>query len=80
MQRIDLLVLLDLIGAPHPRFQPYLDRTSLECDEYGGELSRLEDVLLGDSGEKFFTEECSTANYNMDDHTPFLQNGLRFVL
>ena len=80
MQRIDLLVLLDLIGAPHPTFHPYTDPLTLQCDEYARELSRLEDVLLGENSEKFFSEECTTVNNNVDDHTPFLEQGLRRAL
>ena len=81
LQRMDLLLLLDLIGAPQPSFQPYTDPASQECDQYAVELSRLEDVLLGTSGDKkFFREECSTENHNMDDHTPFLEAGLRRAL
>ena len=82
MDRIDLLLLLDLVGAPHPRFPSYLDSTTLECDHFAQELSRLEDVLVGASvsEEKFFTEECITENHNMDDHTPFIENGLRRAL
>ena len=80
MDRIDLLVLLDLIGAPHPTFPSYLDSTTLECDHFAQELSMLEDVLVGPSGEKFFTEECISENTNMDDHTAFMENGLRRAL
>ena len=80
MDRIDLLVLLDLIGAPHPSFPAYLDSTTLECDRFARELSMLEDVLVGPGGEKFFTEECISENTNMDDHTAFMENGLRRAL
>ena len=81
MSRIDLMVLLDLIGAPSPTFMNYLDPNTGDCDEFGSELSRIEDKLIKDSGEqKFFSEECEEVDTIVDDHTPLMELGLRRTL
>ena len=81
MSRIDLMILLDLIGAPSPTFRSYLDASTGECDEFGAELSRLEDRLIRDQGEqKFFSEECEELDTIVDDHSPLMELGLRRTL
>ena len=68
------MILLDLIGAPSPTFRSYLDPSTGECDEFGAELSRLEDRLIRDKGEqKFFSEECEELDTIVDDHSPLME-------
>ena len=81
MSRIDLMVLLDLVGAPFPTFMTYLDPITGECDEYGSELSRIEDKLIENTGQqKLFSEECEKLDSIVDDHTPLMELGLRRTL
>lgn len=84
MSRVDLLLLLDLIGAASPTFRPYADPTSGECDGYGVELARIEEALLEAENiygtEKYFRESCEGEDTIVDDHTPFLERGLRRAL
>ena len=84
MKRIDMMILLDLIGAPSPTFLTYIDPATGVCDDYGQELSRIEDRLLEEINlapeEKYFTEDCLYEDDIVDDHTPFLEHGLRRVL
>ena len=83
MSRIDLLVLLDLIGASSPTFRTYLNPKTGDCDEFGSELSQIEDKLLrisGARGEKFFTGECEEEDAIVDDHTPLMERGLKRAL
>ena len=84
MSRVDLMLLLDLIGAASPTFRPYADPTSGECDGYGVELARIEEALLEAENiygtEKYFRESCEGEDTIVDDHTPFLERGLRRAL
>ena len=79
MSRIDLMILLDLIGAPSPTFRSYLDPITGQCDEFGAELSRIEDRLIREE-QKFFSEECEELDTIVDDHSPLMELGLRRTL
>ena len=83
MERIDLLVLLDLIGAPDPFFENYIDEDTGLCNPFTDELSELEDAIAGeipDDDDKYFHAYCWTVDDTMDDHTPFIEHGLRKAL
>jgi len=86
MARIDLLLLLDLIGGPSPSFWNVI--VNLEtgaCDELFSELSYIEDNLYRLCpdclpGPRFFYDSCTGEDDIVDDHLPFLENGLRRAL
>ena len=79
MDRIDLLLLLDLIGAPAPFFENYVDEETGLCNLFSDELSEIENAIVGDVGDdqKYFHDFCWTIDDTVDDHTPFVDQGLR---
>ena len=84
MSRIDLMVLLDLVGASNPKFLTYINPQTSECDSYGQELSRIEDSLLKqmsqNNDQKYFYDLCFKEDDIVDDHMPLRERGLRHAL
>ena len=82
MDRIDLLVLLDLIGGPDPSFENYLDEETGLCNPFSDELSEIEDAILTDHPDnlKYFNNFCWRVDTTVDDHTPFIDHGLKKAL
>ncbi|CAF0855255.1 unnamed protein product [Didymodactylos carnosus] len=75
LQAIDMMVLLDLIGAETLQFQNYFQQTT------GSYYNRLRTIdyelmkLTNDRSWPLFTSSV-TPSYIMDDHVPFLQLGV----
>lgn len=75
LDKIDLLVLLDLLGAANPNFYSYFQKSE---KFYRGMISaekRLSSLSLMDgyrSTQKYF-QEMSTVAHIEDDHIPFLE-------
>ncbi|XP_014672156.1 PREDICTED: glutaminyl-peptide cyclotransferase-like [Priapulus caudatus] len=81
---IDMLVLLDLIGAANPRFSSYFDGTSKMFDR----LIRIEktlakqDLLVSHSktaNQYFNTRRRGHNGIAEDDHIPFMKKGVRVL-
>ncbi|XP_032208844.1 glutaminyl-peptide cyclotransferase isoform X3 [Mustela lutreola] len=74
----DLLVLLDLIGAPHPTFPNFFPKTArwfdrLEAIEH--ELHKL-GLLKDHSSERWYFQNYGYGGVIQDDHIPFLRRGV----
>ncbi|XP_044935164.1 glutaminyl-peptide cyclotransferase isoform X3 [Mustela nigripes] len=74
----DLLVLLDLIGAPHPTFPNFFPKTArwfdrLEAIEH--ELHKL-GLLKDHSTERWYFQNYGYGGVIQDDHIPFLRRGV----
>jgi glutaminyl-peptide cyclotransferase len=80
LKRIDMLVLLDLLGAANPKFYNYFQST----ESWHKRLSLAEKTLAkashlaGGQQSSYFSEETHAANIE-DDHIPFLQRGVRVL-
>lgn len=79
---IDLFVLLDLIGAPNPRFSSYFPNTArwfsrLQAIEHG--LHQL-GLLKNHSLERPYFQTESRGMGIQDDHIPFLKRGVPVLL
>lgn len=78
LDKIDLLVLLDLLGASNPNFYSYFQKSEkfyrrmLSAERKLSSLSLMDDYK---SVHKYF-QEMSTAAHIEDDHIPFLQRGV----
>jgi len=85
MSRLDLFLLLDLIGAPGPTFRNVIDPTTGECDELFSELVAIEDALTNlcpscNPPPRQFENQCTEEDPVVDDQVPFLEEGLRRAL
>ncbi|KAK2709355.1 glutaminyl-peptide cyclotransferase-like [Artemia franciscana] len=81
LERIDLFILLDLLGTNNPTFYSYFDSS----DSSYQRLAFIEDKLRGYraipqnvSRRKFFSKKRTFAAIE-DDHIPFLQRGVRIL-
>lgn len=75
LPRIDMLVLLDLIGASNPKFYNYFDVTQLWFARLiGTELKLGENALLSSDWQKSkYFQPYSMPSFIEDDHIPFLR-------
>ncbi|XP_047601379.1 glutaminyl-peptide cyclotransferase isoform X1 [Lutra lutra] len=78
LQGMDLLVLLDLIGAPNPTFPNFFPKTArwfdrLEAIEH--ELHKL-GLLKDHSSERWYFQNYGYGGVIQDDHIPFLRRGV----
>ncbi|XP_033211251.1 glutaminyl-peptide cyclotransferase-like [Belonocnema kinseyi] len=78
LDRMDLLVLLDLIGAPDPKFYSYFEDTErwydllLSAEGILEKLELLDKYSYGQPQERYF-QRYSIPTYVEDDHIPFLE-------
>lgn len=84
LQRIDLLVLLDLLGAPDPKFYNYFpdtekwySRLSI-TEERLAEMGQLRQYSKGLPLQTYFARRSINAPIE-DDHIPFMQRGVPIV-
>lgn len=76
LDRMDVFVLLDLLGTPNPTFYSYFPDT----DRHYLTLSRAEDALakshlLSNHKRKYFQEKRYNSHVE-DDHLPFMRKGV----
>ncbi|KAJ1922392.1 hypothetical protein IWQ60_006547 [Tieghemiomyces parasiticus] len=76
LQRMDLMVLLDLIGAPNPSFQDYFDNTSGYFQALAGLEQRLNRLFLVSTHRSFFNTKTKFRGSILDDHVPFIQRNV----
>jgi len=84
LQRMDMLVLLDLIGAKNPSFKNWFSETSesfKHCQEIEQSLIRNRHLtnIRSTSGNRFFMGDLLPEQYRRgieDDHIPFLRKGV----
>lgn len=78
LQRIDILVLLDLLGAPDPKFYSYFKETEqwyvrmAEAEERLAEMGQLRQYSRGHPQQTYFAKR-SFPSYVEDDHIPFMK-------
>lgn len=78
LHRIDLLVLLDLLGAPDPRFYSYFKETEKwyvrlsDAEERLAEMGQLRQYSRGHPQQTYFAQKSLRAHIE-DDHIPFLE-------
>ena len=81
LDRIELMVLLDLLGAANPRFFSFFPDT----DQEFARLLSIEQGLTssqqlhGQSGSKRYFLNRRSFNYIEDDHIPFFQRGVKIL-
>lgn len=83
LDRIELMVLLDLLGAQSPKFYSYFP----ESDESYARLLNIEQslsssqVLTGQSNSysKGYFQNRRSFSYIEDDHIPFFQRGVKII-
>lgn len=81
IQRIDLMVLLDLLGAPDPRFYNYFSSTFkwyarlAETEERLARMGQLRQYSTGHPRQTYFSRRSLSAHVE-DDHVPFLQRNV----
>ncbi|XP_049854868.1 glutaminyl-peptide cyclotransferase-like isoform X1 [Schistocerca gregaria] len=84
LDRIDVLVLLDLLGAPDPVFYSYFSNTEqyyrhiASTEERLAALKQLQRYSNGKPEQRYF-QLMSTASGIEDDHIPFLIRGVRVL-
>jgi glutaminyl-peptide cyclotransferase len=82
LSTIDHLVLLDLLGAPHPQVRSYFPDTAWLFDVLVSAETRLRDAGILDAaalGGSFFHNRAASdisMAYMGDDHLPFLHRGV----
>lgn len=82
LSTIDHLVLLDLLGAPHPQVRSYFPDTAWLFDVLVSAEARLRDTRILDAaalGRSFFHTRAGgdiSLAYMGDDHLPFLHRGV----
>ncbi|XP_050948184.1 glutaminyl-peptide cyclotransferase [Labeo rohita] len=78
LNAVDLLVLLDLIGAPDPMFVNHFENTARWFDRLIAAEKRLHNLGLLSSHPKELTYFMKDVNMGPveDDHIPFLQRGV----
>ncbi|KAJ8679022.1 hypothetical protein QAD02_014809 [Eretmocerus hayati] len=78
LDRIDLLVLLDLIGAPNPKFYNFFSKSSrwhmemLRAETSLANMGELSSDNYGSTRSRYFQNK-NQRSYIEDDHIPFLQ-------
>ncbi|XP_001604164.2 glutaminyl-peptide cyclotransferase isoform X1 [Nasonia vitripennis] len=81
LDKIDLFVLLDLIGAPNPTFYNYFSDTSKwyslmsKAESILAEMRQFEKYSYGRPQRKYFQDYTITAGIQ-DDHLPFLEKNV----
>lgn len=84
LQRMDVMVLLDLIGAPHPNFFSFFQNTEkwynilVRAEKRLAENRLLTGYSYGMDGyphHKYFQERSTYAGIE-DDHVPFMERGV----
>ncbi|KAL0840937.1 hypothetical protein ABMA28_014733 [Loxostege sticticalis] len=81
LQRMDVLVLLDLLGAPDPVFYSYFRSTEkwyvriASAEQRLAELDQLENYSKGKQEQTYFRLSSSGA-FIEDDHIPFLRRNV----
>lgn len=76
----DILVLLDLLGAPDPTFYNYFKNTEkwysllVSIEKKLAQLRKLESYTYGKPEQRYF-QPYSYESYIEDDHIPFLRRG-----
>ncbi|XP_015509165.2 glutaminyl-peptide cyclotransferase [Neodiprion lecontei] len=81
LDRIDVLVLLDLIGAPDPTFYNYFENTEkwygmlINAERKLAAMRRLEKYSYENPEQTYFQPYSVRANIE-DDHIPFLKRGV----
>ncbi|KAJ1983459.1 hypothetical protein H4R34_001256 [Dimargaris verticillata] len=73
LQKIDLMVLLDLIGTPQPLFHDYFDITSDYFKAMAGLERRLRKMFLLTSSQTYFNTKTKYQGRMIDDHVPFVE-------
>uniref|UniRef100_A0A336LIH0 Glutaminyl-peptide cyclotransferase n=1 Tax=Culicoides sonorensis TaxID=179676 RepID=A0A336LIH0_CULSO len=82
LQKIDMMILLDLIGAPDPKFYSYFKDTEhwyarlMNAEQKLGETHQLSQ--LWQKPNTYF-QPYSQQSYIEDDHIPFLRRGVPIV-
>lgn len=77
LDTIDVLVLLDLLGAPNPKIQSYYRETDWLFEEMRSADRRLRAAGLVDTTDaQWFREFRGWAGMIDDDHRPFLHRGV----
>ncbi|CAK9798047.1 Glutaminyl-peptide cyclotransferase [Anthophora quadrimaculata] len=81
LDKLDMLVLLDLIGAPDPTFYNYFGNTEkwysllIAIESKLASLNKLESYSYGDAAQKYFQPYSMEAHIE-DDHIPFLHRDI----
>ncbi|KAK0094930.1 hypothetical protein PV326_009595 [Microctonus aethiopoides] len=81
LDRIDMLMLLDLIGAPDPRFYNYFDSTKnwyvrlIQAEQKLANMSAFEGYVYGSEEDQYFQPFSFQAHIE-DDHIPFLHKNV----
>ncbi|CAH0767234.1 unnamed protein product [Bemisia tabaci] len=81
LHRIDLLVLLDLIGAANPSFYSYFPNTHKHYQQLVGieeNLTKLNLIHHKNKRVRYFKAKSTSARIE-DDHLPFLEKGIRVL-
>ena len=80
LQRIEVLILLDLIGEASPQFCNHFSETKSLFDRLMTTEKRLNRLKLLESkrksGTRYFPSTCFDSWRVEDDHIPFLQKGV----
>ncbi|KAJ1987310.1 hypothetical protein H4R33_002915 [Dimargaris cristalligena] len=76
LEHIDLMVLLDLIGAPAPIFNDYFANTSDYFHALAGLESRLIKLFLVSRHKSYFKTDRQFVGGIIDDHVPFVQRNI----
>ncbi|GLV32958.1 iso Glutaminyl cyclase [Carabus blaptoides fortunei] len=77
LNRIDLLMLLDLLGTPDPKFYSYFSDTEkwyvrlAQAEERLGEMGQLRQYSRGHPQQTYFAQRSLRAHIE-DDHIPFM--------
>ncbi|KAL6442918.1 hypothetical protein ACFW04_002746 [Cataglyphis niger] len=81
LDKIDILVLLDLLGAPDPNFYNYFENTEkwysflVNTEKKLAEMRKLESYTYGQPKQSYFQPYSFQANIE-DDHIPFLKRNV----
>lgn len=81
LDRIDIMILLDLLGAPDPKFYNYFRNTEKwysllsNIEERLGDMSQLRQYSKGRSQQVYFAKVSIQAGIE-DDHIPFMKRGV----
>lgn len=76
LDTIDVLVLLDLMGTPKPRFYSYFRETDWMFDELAAADKRLRTAKLVKGTDTWFNPQRANPAGIEDDHIPFLHRGV----
>ncbi|EFN88893.1 glutaminyl-peptide cyclotransferase [Harpegnathos saltator] len=81
LDKMDMLILLDLIGAPDPAFYSYFENTKkwysllINIEEKLADLRKLESYSYGKREQKYF-QPYSFDSHIEDDHIPFMRRNV----